>query len=201
VPRLLGVTCGGEALVARVDAALRAGLPAVLLREDAAPPELARLAAHGARVLLHARIPDAEALAASHGFGLHLPDHDDLATRVVAVRARFPGRLSASVHDPDEARRACAAGADLVLLAPIWSPGSKPGDTRPPLGLAALARCGPCAPRVLGLGGVTPSRAAALRAAGAGGAASLGGVFGPGAPGPDMPAWRAWLAPWRDALQ
>ena len=201
VPRLLGITCGGPDLVARVDAALRAGLPAVLLREDRRPPHLARLAPHGARLLLHARMPGAEALAARHGFGLHLPGDGDVATRVAAVRARFAGPLSASVHDPDEARAACAAGADLVLLAPLWSPGSKPHDTRPPLGLAAIGACAAAAGRVLGLGGVTPARAAQLRAAGAGGAASLGGLFGPGAPGPDVTAWRAWLAPWAEAAQ
>jgi thiamine-phosphate pyrophosphorylase len=82
------------------------------------------------------------------------------------VRPHLPsGRwISVAVHDADEAR--LAQGANLALVSPVFSPGSKPGDTRPPLGpegFQALAATLPCP--ALALGGVTPERAARLAGA------------------------------------
>jgi thiamine-phosphate pyrophosphorylase len=76
-----------------------------------------------------------------------------------------PGRLvSMAVHDAEEAR--AAHGADLALVSPVFSPGSKPGDTRAtlgPEGFAALAAALPCP--ALALGGMTPERAREVRGA------------------------------------
>jgi thiamine-phosphate pyrophosphorylase len=94
------------------------------------------------------------------GAHLHLPAS---GLAVEDVRPHLPaGRLvSVAVHDAEEAR--AAQGADLALVSPVHAPGSKPGDTRPPLGLhgfQALAASLPCP--ALALGGVTPERAAQL---------------------------------------
>lgn len=79
------------------------------------------------------------------------------------VRPYLPaGRwISVAVHDADEAR--LAQGANLALVSPVYAPGSKPGDTRTPLGpegFHALQAALPCP--ALALGGVTPERAARL---------------------------------------
>ncbi|HEX8433476.1 thiamine phosphate synthase [Archangium sp.] len=92
------------------------------------------------------------------------------------VRPHLPtGRLvSVAVHDAQEARR--ARGADLALVSPVFSPGSKPGDTRPtlgPEGFRALASALPCP--ALALGGITPE--SALLLGGATGFAVISGVL------------------------
>ncbi len=94
------------------------------------------------------------------GAHLHLPAG---GPGVGDVRPFLPaGRmLSAAVHDPEEAR--FAQGADLALVSPVYAPGSKPQDTRPPLGpegFQALATSLPCP--ALALGGITPERASRL---------------------------------------
>lgn len=97
------------------------------------------------------------------GAHLHLPAR---GLAVEDVRPYLPaGRwVSVAVHDAEEAR--LAQGADLALVSPVYAPGSKPADTRPPLGpagLQALAATLPCP--ALALGGVTPERAARLTGA------------------------------------
>jgi thiamine-phosphate pyrophosphorylase len=107
------------------------------------------------------------------GAHLHLPAR---GLTVEDVRPYLPaGRwVSVAVHDGDEAR--LAQGADLALVSPVYAPGSKPGDTRPPLGpegFQALASALPCP--ALALGGLTPERAAQL--AGARGFAVISAVL------------------------
>lgn len=167
---LYALTCGGPDLAARVRAVRGAGA-IVLVRELELDPELAQPG-----VILHARMPGAEALAAARGLGLHLPGGADVA----AVRARFPGPLGYSAHSVAEAHAARAAGADVVFLSPIWAPTSKPG--RPPLGPLHLDG-------LVALGGVTVARVAECR--GAAGVAVLGGIFGQ--PGREVDATRAYL--------
>lgn len=97
------------------------------------------------------------------GAHLHLPAQGPTPED---ARPHLPaGRLvSVAVHDVAEAR--AARGADLALVSPVFSPGSKPGDTRATLGargFEALAATLPCP--ALALGGITPERAAAVRGA------------------------------------
>ena len=92
------------------------------------------------------------------------------------VRPHLPaGRLvSVAVHDAREAGE--ARGADLALVSPVFSPGSKPDDTRPtlgPEGFRRLADALPCP--ALALGGITPERAGLLP--GAYGFAVISGVL------------------------
>lgn len=108
------------------------------------------------------------------GADLHLPASAPPARE---LRPHLPpGRLiSAAVHSEAEARD--AAGADLALVSPVFSPGSKPGDSRPvlgPEGFRALAERLACP--AFGLGGLTAERLPAVR--GARGAAVIGAVFG-----------------------
>jgi thiamine-phosphate pyrophosphorylase len=90
------------------------------------------------------------------GAHLHLPVDGPTPAQ---VRPHLPaGRwLSAAVHDEAELRQ--AAGADLLLLSPVFRPTSKPDDVRATLGpegyarLRALSAC-----PSLALGGIGPDR-------------------------------------------
>jgi thiamine-phosphate pyrophosphorylase len=146
---------------------------------------LAALArASGAQLAVNGRL-DVALLVDAH---LHLPVD---APRPREVRPWLPpGRwISAAVHS--EAELAEVHGCDAVLLAPVFAPGSKPGDARPPFGpegfarLARLASPLPC----FALGGMTPARLATL--AGCQGAAVQSGVLR--SPDPAAAA-RAFLA-------
>lgn len=111
--------------------------------------------------------------AADHGLGLHLPDRD-----WPPLDRASGGLRSASCHDRQRVQDAAAAGFDFVTLAPIFAPGSKPGDRRPTLGLAGLsAAVGPLP--VVALGGLSVQAASGMRDAGAAGVASITAFFGP----------------------
>lgn len=101
---------------------------------------------------------------------LHLPAS---GVAVADARAHLPGRwISVAVHTPAEAQ----AGADLALVSPVFAPGSKPDDQRPPLGVEgfrALAKRLDCP--AFALGGLTAERALLL--AGAAGVAVISGVL------------------------
>ncbi|WP_164016190.1 thiamine phosphate synthase [Pyxidicoccus trucidator] len=97
------------------------------------------------------------------GAHLHLPVQGPTPED---VRPHLPAErlVSVAVHDVAEAR--AARGADLALVSPVFSPGSKPGDTRATLGargFETLAATLPCP--ALALGGITPERAATVRGA------------------------------------
>lgn len=87
----------------------------------------------GAPLFVNRRLDVALAVEAH----LHLPAS---ALRPVDVRPHLPaGRLvSVAVHD--EAEALASAGADLALVSPVFSPGSKAHDTRPTLGASGFAR-------------------------------------------------------------
>lgn len=182
VPRLHVVT--NDDIARRPDLALLAGAVAqagavgVHARapgwEGRALLELARVlkaavAGTPSLLLVNDRVDVARMLEAT---GVHLP-----AAGVPVSEARRllgPGALvGRSVHSPEEARRAHAAGADYVFLGPIWETPSHPG-TRP-LGPEAIAQCAPA--RVIAIGGVTPQRVQTCRAAGASGVAVISAVW------------------------
>jgi len=112
----------------------------------------------GAQLAVNGRL-DVALLVDAH---LHLPVD---GPRPAEVRPFLPaGRwISAAVHS--EAELAEATGCDAVLLSPVFSPGSKPEDARPPLGPEGFSRLArraaplPC----FALGGMTPGRLALLR--------------------------------------
>jgi thiamine-phosphate pyrophosphorylase len=95
------------------------------------------------------------------GSHLHLPAR---GIRVEDVRPHLPPSawVSIAVHDAAEAE--AAEGADLALVSPVFPPGSKPTDLRPPLGVDGfwrLATTLPCPP--FALGGIDPANASSIR--------------------------------------
>lgn len=184
VPRLLVLTdrtqCAavGRTLVDTVAAAVRAGAPAILLREKDLPRAERRDVAatlaevtttHGARLLV-ASDPD---LAIEVGAaGVHLasrdpaPDTDGLL-------------LGRSCHDAVEVAGAVADGVDYVTVSPVAATPSKPGYG-PALGTQGVAaQAAAAAPvPVLALGGVTPANTLEMLHAGAHGVAVMGAVMG-----------------------
>ena len=91
------------------------------------------------------------------GAHLHLPargiDVDDVRQHLL------PGTwISAAVHDRGEALE--AVDADLVLVSPVFAPGSKPTDPRTPLGPEGFARLAKATPSpAFALGGIGPANA------------------------------------------
>jgi thiamine-phosphate pyrophosphorylase len=95
------------------------------------------------------------------GAHLHLPVD---APRPREVRPHLPPDrwISAAVHSLEELR--AAEGADAMVLSPVYAPGSKPGDTRPPLGTEGFTRLAQAAAptRCFALGGMSPLRLQSL---------------------------------------
>jgi len=170
---MLIVDCADVAARATaIAAALAAGVDAVQLRDRAASARTLLAAgtalrawtrAHGAALLVNDRIDVARTLGAD---GVHLPAASfplDVARRLLGPEPLI-GR---STHAAAEAE--AAAGADYVILGPIFDTPSKRAYG-PPLGPAVLAAAG-AAPPVVAIGGVTAANAAALVRAGAHGVA------------------------------
>jgi thiamine-phosphate pyrophosphorylase len=108
--------------------------------------------------------------------GVHL-DGAAGEPHVRAARLRLPpgAIVGVSRHASDVGPHGLDfAGADYATLSPIFSPTSKPDDTRPTLGVAALA--GHARP-VFALGGIDVDRVGPCLQAGAAGVAVLGGLF------------------------
>jgi thiamine-phosphate pyrophosphorylase len=125
----------------------------------------AALSATKARLLVNGR-PDI-ALAAGAD-GVQVPEE---GLPVAEVKRAFPSlTLGASCHSLDAVRRAAGEGADFVLLGPVFATPGKEGRT---LGLELLAAAAAVAVPVHAIGGVTPARVPALRAAGARGGAAI----------------------------
>ena len=115
----------------------------------------------------------AEALAERLGYsGVHWPE-DDIPT----VRPAHPLAFrSAAVHSIEAARRAEAAGADLVVFGAVYAPGSKPGAG---VGLEALrAVIAATSLPVFAIGGIHPEQVADCLRAGAAGIAVVSGILG-----------------------
>ena len=181
-----------------VERALRAGAPAVQLRDKhlgsgdllALAKKLRALTAeYEALFFVNDRV-DVALLAGADG--AHLGP-DDLP--VSAARRKVPSGflLGASTDDPDLARALVADGADYIGCGAVWATGSK-ADAGDVIGLAGLERVvRAVSVPVIGIGGITPERADEVAAVGAG-IAVIGAVMG--APDPGA-AVRALLAPFR----
>jgi thiamine-phosphate pyrophosphorylase len=138
--------------------------------------ELVRKAMLSAPVLVNDRSDIAIACGAA---GVHLRAG---SVPPAEIKKLAPLIVTVSCHSAAEVE--AAQGADYVLLAPIFSPLSKP-DIRPPLGLEALGKiCTKSTIRVIALGGITAANTPDCIAAGAAGVAgiTLFGVKGAKAP-------------------
>ena len=162
--------------------ALRAGAPAVQLREKHLPPRhtapLARrlrAAAHaaGALFFVNDRLDLALAVDAD---GVHLGP-DDLPVPA-ARRTAPPGFLIGySTDDADAAVQAIADGADYVGCGAVYATRTK-AEAGPAVGLSRLtAVVRAVEAPVVGIGGITVDRAAAVLATGAAGCAVVSAVM------------------------
>jgi thiamine-phosphate pyrophosphorylase len=163
-------------------AALRAGVRAIQLREKDLPTrpmlalarDLCALAApHGARIMINDRIDLALVLGTA---SVHLPADGvspAVARRLLGERAL----IGISAHSADGAVQAEAAGADFVVLGPIFDTPSKRAFG-PPIGLGELERArSRCRVPLFGIGGITVERVREVRRAGAHGVAVVGNVM------------------------
>ncbi|MDE2654358.1 MAG: thiamine phosphate synthase [Gemmatimonadota bacterium] len=190
--RLIAITDSGLAAPRRVvdvvEAALRAGAPAVQLRDKVLPPRdllpLARrlralTGAAGALFFVNDRLDLALAAGAD---GVHLGP-DDLPV-AAARRIAPPGFLIGhSADDPDAARAAVAAGADYIGSGAVF-PTSTKADAGAAIGVRRLGEVARCVDvPVVAIGGVTVRNAPRVFAAGAAGCAVVSAVMGAPDPG------------------
>lgn len=178
----------GRELTAIVEECLAAGLPAVQAREkDLSALELAALCRrlrrltreHGARLIVNDRVDVALAVGADGVQRTHasLPVDD---IRAVAG-TRLP--IGASAHSLEDAVDAEVRGADWITFGPVYDTPSK-RRWGAPQGLERLRKVA-AAVRipVIAIGGITPERVAAVRAAGAAGVAAIAAILDTDSPG------------------
>ncbi len=184
LPRLILVANGftGEAVQRRAVEAVQVGRLWLHLRDHAASAEAFAQEAEALIERVRAVRPETlvsvntrAEVARALGVGLHVGTRGP--TPAEARREHPDILLSYSAHTDSEAAAAAGHGADAVLFSPIFPTGSKPGHEG--VGLGALAACCAAVPEVpvFALGGITPERAAACRAAGAYGVAVLSGIL------------------------
>jgi thiamine-phosphate pyrophosphorylase len=172
----------GRSLIDVCEAALRAGVRAVQLREKdlhtrpllAMARELLQMAEkYGAKILVNDRL---DVALAARAHGAHLPAAGFPVS--VGRRVLSPQRLlGVSAHSADEVVSAAANGADFVVLGPIYDTPSK-RSFGPPIGVAELNRARTrCTIPIFAIGGITPERVREVRCAGADGVAVIGSVM------------------------
>lgn len=162
---------GGRDLPALLDAVLAGGGRLVQLREKTMPlAELLPLARRltrrcreaGALFIVNDR---ADLALAAEADGLHV-GQDDLPARRARAILRPGMILGVSTHDPEQARRAVADGADYVAVGSIYSTTTKAGFQL--VGPELIRRVRPEVPvPLVGIGGITADNAGAVLAAGA----------------------------------
>lgn len=109
--------------------------------------------------------------------GLHL-GQTDLTVKQARAIVGTDIAIGLSTHGIEQARRAQAAGADLIGFGPVFATTTKQ-DPDPVVGLDGLREvCGELRLPVVAIGGITLERAAAVRALGAQMAAAIAAVCG-----------------------
>ena len=186
---------GGRGLPELLDAILKGGGRLIQLREKALPlvellPLAERLARQCREVGALFIVNDRADLALAAGAdGLHVGQEDLPAGRARALLR--PGMiLGVSTHDPEQARRAVADGADYVAVGAIFPTTTKPSFELVGLELIRRVRSQIPVPLV-GIGGITADNAATVLAAGADAVAVISALCG--APDPEA-ATRLLLA-------
>ncbi len=171
----------------QVGTALAAGAPGIALHARGRAlsgrehHELARrlAAVRAARLIVNDRLDIALAIGA---VGVQLGARD---IAVADARRLHPAWLiGRSVHSAAEAAAAQDSGADYLVLGPVFATASHPGA--PPLGLAVVRAVARLTIPIIAIGGITPERVGAVRAAGAWGVAAIRALWD--APDPAMTA-------------
>jgi thiamine-phosphate pyrophosphorylase len=177
-----------EAMAARFEAAVAAGVAIVQYRNKAASAADRRAQA---RVL--------QALARKHEALFVVNDDIDLAIQLEAdgvhlgrddgdiavARQRLPRQLLgvSCYNDLEHAQRAFDAGADLLAFGSVFASVTKPAAVRASLGLLRDARERFPQQRVIAIGGIDATNIGSVSAAGAHAAALISAVFDAGDPG------------------
>jgi thiamine-phosphate pyrophosphorylase len=185
----------GRDLPGLLDAVLAGGCRLVQLREKTMPLgdllPLARSLARrcrevGALLIVNDR---ADLALAAGADGLHV-GQDDLPARQARGLLRSGMILGVSTHDPEQARRAVADGADYVAVGSIFPTTTKAGFQL--VGPELIRRVRPEVPvPLVGIGGITAENASSVLGAGADAVAVISALCA--APDPEA-ATRAFLA-------
>ena len=162
--------CDGAALLAAADCAVAA----------------ARASARAVRVVVNRRADVARAAGAD---GVHL-GFDALPPARARALLGTRAWIGVSLHDP--AAVGTESDVDYVHLAPIFAPLSKPLE-RVPLGLAGLRAARSSGVPVIAQGGIEPTNARAVLAAGAAGVAVTGTISAASDPARAVRALRSAL--------
>jgi thiamine-phosphate pyrophosphorylase len=187
LPPLLVVTDRTQAVTSLeevVAEALAAGAEWILFRDKDLEPEARhtmaeRLAALTRRAGARLSISRDVDLAASLGADLHV----QTPGAVAEARARLGDAvIGLSAHNLADVEAGAKAGADYMILSPIFPSPSKPGYG-PPLGPGVFRQAPVHGPPLYALGGLTPENAAACLAAGAAGVAAMGEIMRDPMPG------------------
>lgn len=173
----------GRPLVPLLQRVCSTAAPVIQLRErDLSARDFLRLvhdvqamtALHQPALLINDRLDVALAM---EGVGVHLRSNSlpvSIARRLLGTRRL----LGISVHGVEEAVQAESQGADYLILGPIYETPSKQ-VFGPPLGIHTLERaCRLVRIPIIGIGGVTSSRAREVRRAGAFGVAVITAILG-----------------------
>lgn len=173
-----GRSLAPKPLLPRIQEAIHAGVDLVQIREKHLATrellELAKAAVDAAlgtatRIVVNDRLDVALAAGAA---GVHL-GRQSLPARVVRQQVSKDFLVGVSCHSLQEARSAASAGADYVVLGPIFATPSKLAYG-PPLGLQKLREVtAQVKIPVLALGGITLERVRSCLAAGAAGIAGI----------------------------
>jgi thiamine-phosphate pyrophosphorylase len=172
----------GRPLVPLLQRVLTAASSTVQIRErDLSARELVTLAremqavtpSRTSQLLINDRVDVALAL---EGVGVHLRSNS-LPVPVARQLLGAQRLLGISVHSVEEAVQAELQGADYILLGPIYETPSKQ-MFGPPLGIHTLEKaCRLVRTPIIGIGGVTASRAREMRHAGAFGVAVITAIL------------------------
>lgn len=173
----------GRRLEEIVAAALDGGADVIQLREKRLPPEEIRaravallplVRAAGGRLIVNDHWEIARDVGAD---GVHV-GADDAPVALVRAACPRPFVLGASARTEAAARRAADAGADYVGTGPVFGTASK-ADAPGAVGVGRITSVAASAGiRVIGIGGIDASNAAAVLRAGAAGVAVLSAVIG-----------------------